>query len=141
MKYLQLLVLCLLVLITSCNKSDDTIQPVDSNNLLIGHWSYREGGDNNQSTFQRVEGFIDDEYGVYFNYDNKFVERKNPGWCGTPPIVLENFNGTWQKNESQLTINVEDWNGTAKYKWEVIDLKKDKLVIQLVWDEYHQDDN
>lgn len=138
MKKFPWLAFCLIFLLTSCDDSDDKILPIDPDNLLIGHWSYRQSTEGNQSTYQRVDQFIEDEYGFLLDHNNQFIERRNAGWCGTPPMVLENFEGTWEQEENRINISVDNWNGEAHYTWEVIELNEDQLVIKLVWDEYSQ---
>ena len=61
-------------------------------------------------------------YGFGFKTGHSFVERKNEGWCGTPPVTLKDFQGTWAKHDSLIDINVPYWGGTAHYQWKIISL-------------------
>ena len=65
------------------------------------------------------------------------IERKNIGWCGTPPITYGNYDGNWQEQESILNINTSYWGGSASYQWGVIS-DNNQLVVLRITEEYEQ---
>jgi len=140
MKLNTLLVTFLAISFIACNNEKDSVSPIDENNLLLGYWSYRDF-DENTTTFQRVGSLPDDEYGLFFKQQGVFIERKNPGWCGTPPVVLENFDGSWILKDDLLKIEVDDWMGSAEYTWKIIELNKHELSIEVVTSNYINPDN
>lgn len=98
-------------------------------NDLYGTW-VRTGYEENITILRKSEQLNEHEYGFIFCPDGKFVERKNAGWCGTPPITYANFEGEWIKlSESLLDIIVGYWGGTMSYKMEIVSLSSDELKI------------
>lgn len=43
-------------------------------------------------------------FGFHFLEDGDMYERKNAGWCGTPPITCCDYKGTGSQNNSTLSI-------------------------------------
>lgn len=66
-----------------------------------------------------------------------FIERKNAGWCGTPPIAYADFNGSWAKNDSLIDITVDYWGGVANYHWKIISIDNNNLILCKLKEEYH----
>ncbi len=100
------------------NKNDKTIgcwvNPITVDTL----WKYT-----------RAKSLKDNDYGFIFYSDQRFVERKNAGWCGTPPISYADFDGTWSKKDSVIDITVKFWGGLADYQWKVISVDDNNLAI------------
>jgi len=79
------------------------------------------------SHFKRT-GEFGDEYGFTIYEDGRFVEHKNSGWCGTPPISYADFEGSWtQLTDSILRINVDFWGGEEIYELKIIDVSENTL--------------
>lgn len=112
---------CLLIVIiafalASCAKDEIIIDP---DNLLIGNWNYSDYNDD-AFLFERSNGFVDDHC-YKFIPEGSMTERKNSGWCGTPPISYEDFPGTWSViNDTLVEVSVGYWGGTDNY---IIDYK------------------
>ena len=107
---------CLLIVIiafalASCAKDEIIIDP---DNLLIGNWNYYDyNGD--ALLFERSNGFVDDHC-YKFLPEGSMTERKNSGWCGTPPISYEDYPGTWSViNDTLVEVSVGYWGGTDNY--------------------------
>jgi hypothetical protein len=81
MKRITLIIFFLCSLINSCTKEQIKTDP---DNLLIGIRVFYEYK-NDVSIFLRDHEFIDNNC-LKFNSDGTLIERKNSGWCGTPPI-------------------------------------------------------
>lgn len=69
------------------------------------------------------------QYCFGFKENGEFTERKNAGWCGTPPISYADFDGNWTINDSIVEINVEYWGGMAYYKWKIISLHEQQMSL------------
>jgi len=111
------LVFC--ILLSTCeNENSDSI---------IGHWSNLEA-DNDTITLIRVDHLEGSEYGFSFEEGGIFTERKNAGWCGTPPITYANFDGTWLQTDSLVEITVGYWGGQVEYRWIILSVDKKKLT-------------
>jgi hypothetical protein len=90
MKKLFLIIILIGTLSYSCSKDKTNIDP---NNLLIGVWNYSTYQDNAIVYTRNLE--FNDVNCYRFNADGSLVERKNSGWCGTPPISYADYDGTW----------------------------------------------
>lgn len=112
MKKVFLPIIFLSFLISGCSKENISIDP---DNLIIGIWNYSDYQDNT-SIFTRNNEFINNHC-YQFNSDGTLTERKNSGWCGTPPISYADYSGTWTiLNDKLIQINVGYWGGTTSYK-------------------------
>ena len=118
----------------ACEKNNDNTAA--SNDDLIGSWFNPQYNDS-IATFERSEGLLDNEYGFSFHEENTFIERKNAGWCGTPPISYADFDGTWTKNDSIIEITVDYWGGTADYTWKIVTINEALLKIYVIKQDYH----
>jgi hypothetical protein len=118
----------------SCEKNDDIY--IFSEELLIGYWVNLQMNDT-LYTFDRSDQLKENEYGCGFKTGGIFIERKNSGWCGTPPITYDNFEGAWVRNDSIINIFTRYWGGTADYRWKIIHVDSHKLKISKLSEEYH----
>jgi len=120
--------LLLPLLLLSCKKDDHPIHPV--NTSLIGIWVDPQYTDT-LITYKRANSLVQNEYGICFNPDNTCIERKNNGWCGTPPITTADYSGNWTWNDSIVDISVGYWGGTVEYTWKVVSLDYKNLVVSV----------
>jgi hypothetical protein len=79
----------------------------------------------------------DNDYGISFEEQQLFIERKNVGFCGTPPITYGNFQGTWSVNDSIIQVTVEGWNGFVDYQWKIVTVTDDHLYVVVLSENYH----
>ena len=122
-------ILLFALILISCEKENEQI--ISTSDLLIGNWINPEYEDT-FVTYSKSQGLINDQYGFTCNSDLSFVERKNAGWCGTPPISYADFNGTWIENDSIIEISVGYWGGKVEYQWKIIQIDNQSLkVLQL----------
>jgi len=111
----------------SCEKVDN-VKSYKGNEGLKGVWVYRAYQDS--IAVYSSEAQLDEDLPGFMFFDSaKFIERKNAGWCGTPPIAYSNYNGTWNNTDSLVNITVGYWGGMASYKWIVMSLTTDTLKI------------
>ena len=121
----------LLVIIAGCSK--ESIQ-VDPDNLMIGVWNYSDFIDN-ASVFTRSNDFIDSPC-FKFNGDGTMTERKNSGWCGTPPISYADYPGTWTLlNDTLIQISVGYWGGTINYKLDIESINSHILKASFIYED------
>jgi hypothetical protein len=80
----------------------------------------------------------ENEYGILFKSNGKLTERKNSGWCGTPPISYADFNGYWEEHNSIIEIKVDYWGGLADYQWKIISVDNDILTVYKISEDYNQ---
>lgn len=130
--FLSFAIVVLTTVMLSCSLNDNTLYEDDP---LVGSWIEQEYLD---STFvmKRAAALKENDYGFTIAANQKFRERKNAGWCGTPPISYADYDGTWQYKDSILQIEVEYWGGMATYSWKVLQVDQDELIIYPVKQEY-----
>ncbi len=130
MKKISLFVIFLGSFLASCTKDEIKI---DSNNPLIGVWNYSEFQDN-ASVFTRSRDF-NDNHCYKFNTDGTLVERKNSGWCGTPPISYSDYSGSWTfVNDTLIEINSAYWGGSLTYRLDIESVSVNSLKVVTVSD-------
>ena len=119
----------LLSLFSACGGiSDPDISP-----NLFGVWEYANWEDG-ATTMRRVTALPNDNSGFIIYDDGKFVERKNSGWCGTPPIAYKNYEGDWSKEtEQELKVSVGYWGGTEIYSMKIISLDFNELKYEKIY--------
>ena len=128
MKTLASLIILLFALsIIACEQNNENAAATSDH--LIGSWFNPQYNDS-IVTYERSEGLVDNEYGFSFKEDMTFIERKNAGWCGTPPIFYADFDGIWSKNDSIIEITVDYWGGTAEYTWKIISI--DNAILKVI---------
>lgn len=116
----------LLLLLYSCTRDEAESNP---DNYLIGTWSYT-GYEDNLNIFTRT-GDLTDNHCYRFNSDGSLVERKNSGWCGTPPISYADYEGTWTLvNDTLVEVNVGYWGGQSTYILELEQVDNHILKIK-----------
>jgi hypothetical protein len=119
----------------SCEENNDPV--IDDSDLLIGYWINPVFVDT-IVRYERAAGLKENAYSIGFKKDHSYVERKSEGWCGTPPVILKDYLGTWAKHDSLINIDVPYWGGMAHYQWKVISLDNSSLTIAWVKQEYKE---
>ena len=114
------------LLFSACEKENEQTYPSPED--LTGHWINPEYNDT-FVTFERSAGLKPDDYGFSILPDHKFIERKNTSWCGTPPVIYGDYEGTWMQVDSVIYITVGYWGGSVNYKWTVVLMNGDKLGL------------
>jgi hypothetical protein len=118
----------------SCSDNNETEVKSKKINSIYGNWA-RIGFSNSSVILARTKTLTTEGYGLSLNEDGSYVERKNAGWCGTPPISYLNYPGTWKPiNDSTLTVKVGYWGGTTQYKLIINSSKQDTIAIQFVYE-------
>jgi hypothetical protein len=119
------LILILITFLYSCSKEKIEIDP---DNPLIGVWNY-SGYTDHAQVFARSKEFSDNP-GYQFNADGTLMERKNAGFCGTPPVSYADYQGTWSIiNDTLVRIDVGYWGGTTVYNLDIESVDYDFLNV------------
>lgn len=122
-----LLLFSLILLLPGCTKDEPFAYPESLN----GYW-VNPVYSGQEITFTRSSAFNTNEYGIYFKKNRKLVERKNSGWCATPPVSYSDFEGTWKQNGNRLLLHLSYWGGWMDVEWEIVSLDEEFLIIKVI---------
>jgi hypothetical protein len=129
----KLVSLVLLVMLVSCEKEFLEVDDLGENAGLVGTW-VQEGYTGDTTLLRRMSALDEHQYGFTIVEDGTFIERKNSGWCGTPPIAYANYDGTWKAiSDSLLNITVGYWGGVMTYQIRIVSLRADDLAIKYLY--------
>lgn len=95
---------------------------------LVGYWVNPVSTDS-LITYTKASFLIYDDYGFQFGEDHYFMERRNAGWCGTPPVVYDDFDGNWTIKDSTVSITLNHSEGLIYYEWQVISVDENNLTL------------
>jgi hypothetical protein len=126
MKQIAVALLLMMGLFAGCEKKSDIL--INESDQLTGYWSNPVLEDTIWK-YERVSELQANEYSFAFKPDQTFVERKNAGWCGTPPISYANYDGTWSRTGSEIKIKVAFWGGTADFQWMIVSVDNKFLKV------------
>ena len=114
------------ILFSSASCTHLPSEPAGNTNI-VGTWVLEKYGDN-ATLMRRSQDLDPTNYGFVIAADGKFVERKNAGWCGTPPIAYANFDGAWQRQlDTVLSIEVGFWGGRTTYEMDILSVNDSTL--------------
>jgi len=131
----RLAFLIVMVLMISCGKDFLELEDLGSNVGIVGTW-VEDGQKGDTLFFQRSETFDKEKYGFTIKNDGTFIEWKNSGWCATPPIAYDNFEGSWEPvSDSLLDITVAYWGGIMTYQIRIVSLDAGELAIRYLYTE------
>ena len=135
----QLVFFIVVLLLVSCEKASMELDALGSNASIVGTW-VEDGQKGDTLLLQRSGAFDKEKYGFTINDDGSYIERKNSGWCGTPPIAYDNFEGNWEAvSDSLLDITVAYWGGMITYQIRIIYLDAEELSIRYLYAEARLD--
>lgn len=131
----RLAFLIIMILLVSCSKEFLMMDALGENEGIVGTWI--DNGYKGDTLLLYRAGELDSQnYGFTINDDGTFIERKNAGWCGTPPIAYDNFEGTWEVvSDSLLDITVAYWGGMMTYQIRIISVDYKELSIRYLYDD------
>ena len=133
--YFIIIVIIFALFVLACSQSTDSNEDSQTLKEIYGTWVMMEYEDNVNILNKSVK-LDDNQYGFIIHSNGRFIERKNVGWCGTPPICYKNYEGAWKKlSDSLLKINVGYWGGTTSYQMEIVSLSSHELKILYHYDE------
>lgn len=124
-----------IITLHSCGKQD-----LYSNDPLIGTWVYDSYLiDSNFEVYTANNELDPDRPGMIFKPGGKLVNRTIFGWCATPPVSYENYQGSWEYlNDSTVLIRYEWW-GTASGQpdrektFKIVKVDEQSLWIQYIF--------
>lgn len=103
---------------------------------LIGTWSdiqWTESG----ISMTKVKKLEKNTYGYIFNANGTLIARQNSGWCGTPPIITSDYEGTWILENGTIHIKLDYWGGHTTQEWQIANSSNKKVTINIANQEFH----
>lgn len=125
---IKILLLLLMVIHIGCDTDVESLQ-INESDKLVGHWIKPVANDT-ELKLDRANTLKKDAYGISFLTESNCIERSS-GWCGTPPLIFADFQGTWKRNDSIITITIDNgMNGLEAINWKIKTLDDQSLVIE-----------
>ena len=126
-----LLILISIILIVSCSICTEPKSASD----IYSVWVDYKDDYANPRVLTLSNKLDENKYGFIIESDGTFIERKNAGWCGTPPIYYENFDGSWKYiSDDVLEITVDFLGGIDTFKIEIVSIDEYELKINYIYD-------
>ena len=127
---LKTVLLFVLVATIGCSQENE-VTPINTSDKLMGHWvDPIYSGSELQLT--RASSLKNNEFGISLLEKTQCVERSS-GWCGTPPLSFMDFKGTYTKNDSIITISIDNGlNGTQNIRWIIKTLDDKTLIMERI---------
>jgi len=123
----------LTLVMVACEKELVDTEALGENAGIIGTW-VEDGYEDDLTLLNRANKLDPSKYGFTMEDNGSFIERKNAGWCGTPPITYDNFEGTWEAlSDSLIEITVGYWGGTLTYQMRIVSLDAEDLRIRYLY--------
>ena len=123
----------LLVLGVACEHNFLENEALGENGGIVGTW-VELGYEEDVTLFERADSLDLSRYGFILKEDGTFVERKNAGWCGTPPITYANYEGQWNAvSDSLVEITVGYWGGIMNYQMRIVSVDESSLKIRYLY--------
>ncbi|PSK97589.1 hypothetical protein [Cecembia rubra] len=131
-----LLFLAALLILHSCVENE--FMSMEAGELPIGAWTV-ESWLENGFILQRTNTLPENTYGYVFEKNGKMISRSNSGFCGTPPIVTEDFGGKWSLRGNVLKVEMRFWGGTIFEEWEILNSDAQSVTVERLKSEYKFD--
>jgi hypothetical protein len=97
---------------------DPQLSALDNGPVPVGTWGniiYQE----NDFILEKTQQLQENTYGYRFLSNGKLIHRANSGFCGTPPIVTSDFEGTWEKDGDIIRVESAFWGGQQIQEWKI----------------------
>ena len=133
---IKLAILLSTFLCFSCMDQGQT--EVMDGHFLVGNWTNFEY-EMETFTMEKSKNLAPNVYGYSFRKDGTLIQRSNSGWCGTPPVVTSDFQGTWKVQGEEIIIEAKNWGGISLQTWKVSQLSDKTLRIEVLSIEYRKE--
>ena len=126
----SILILLAIFLFTGCEK-EETPYVNENDRLYIGYWE-ETGRTDSTTLFKRTADLADDKYAFGIFTDGTFIENKNAGFCGTPPITYAQYDGVWlETSDDTLFVNTSYWGGEMDFNLIIKSVSYSKLEVKM----------
>jgi hypothetical protein len=131
--FLGIIFTALSQILCSCSKEDAIIPPHQYEKAILGYWNF-EDANTEHTIYKHAEDFSNTP-GFKFLEDGRIIDRKNIGFCGTPPITYQNYTGTWEFiDENTIQVVSHDWTGEVKFKIYIKELNETFMSVKIEYE-------
>ncbi|MDO9511767.1 MAG: hypothetical protein Q7J34_08405 [Bacteroidales bacterium] len=127
-KYLGIIVLLTILSFNSCKKESYT---PGFEERLKGHYINPQYSDQ-KILFEKSHKLKEKVYGISLLDNHQCVERRNIGFCGTPPVVFDDYHGEWTLADSVLSLRLESLEGIQNFHWKILLLDNKHLLVEIL---------
>ena len=130
-KFIAINLIVFASLFLACEKQN--IEPIDMPEGLYAIWveNNREDG---IWEYEKANKFDENKSGFQIIGNGKFIDRKNSGWCGTPPISYSNYEGKWSKiSDTLISVESQFWGGATSFQMEIVSINENELKIRYIY--------
>ena len=127
-KYLSIIVLMTIISFSSCKKDSYTPGFKDK---LTGHYINPQYSDQ-EILFEKSSKLEEKVYGISLLDNQQCIERRNIGFCGTPPVVFDDYHGQWNLADSILSFQIESLEGIQNFQWKILLLDDKQLLVEIL---------
>ena len=104
-------------------------------NPLIGKWAFKatRGTDNPHEftqTFIKTDVFDEHNLGIIFMENNQVIENKPIGFCGTPPVIFDKCEGSWEQDGKKIYVNESGVFQKIKECYEIVSVNEKTLILK-----------
>jgi hypothetical protein len=97
---------------------------------IIGTWSNVQWSESGL-TMEKVNKLEKNTYGYIFFSNGTMLARSNSGWCGTPPIVTADYEGTWTLEDGKIMVTQPYWGGEFVQQWQIAYLQGKQVTVHI----------
>jgi len=108
---------------------------VNYDHEIIGTWSNVQWSESGIS-MEKVKKLEKNTYGYLFKSNGTMIARQNAGWCGTPPIVTADYEGTWKVEDGKILVRMDYWGGISTQEWHIANRNNKQVTIHIANTEY-----
>jgi hypothetical protein len=122
------------LLLFSCME-EENLSTLQSGPVPIGNWSnleYKENG----FVMEKVNKLQENTEGYRFFSNGKLLHRANSSWCGTPPILTDDYEGNWERNGQTIRLEAGFWGGTQIQELRIVDETTSTLLLEQISSEW-----
>lgn len=131
-----ILSLAFLLILSGCMDNGIDVPLVGA--FPVGAWEIRDSRGSVLTLNQR-NPLPADTYGYIFQPNGRMVSRSINGFCGTPPVIMEDYPGTWTWTGNSIRINTRFWGGTIQEEWKVLQSTNSTVVLEILESTYNYD--
>lgn len=128
--------LAFLMILSGC--MENGIHVPISGSFPVGSWEISSHQENGLTLSQR-NTLPANTYGYIFQPNGRMISRSINGFCGTPPVITEDYPGTWKWTGNSIIIETRFWGGTINQEWKVLQSTNSTVNLEIIQSTYTYD--